>query len=537
MTASLFYFVLAAGACIGMLWVGVCIWYRRLARRLQAQVHHTDGRWAPAEEPHVLLGNMPVVYSAANRLDAYNGFHHRLGEIVNIFWMWRSQVSVAAYSMAWRILSSNQANYAKRRPNSILQRLFGLSVLSENGPAWRRHRALMNDIFSAARVSRFHAVFVWHTGRFAERWHDTVSKAGGAMELDILPDFTALFLDIIGHAALAHQFGALGGAADRFLEALSFIVAQSTKPANEFTRWWKHVPTAANRRLRTAFATVDEFLFTLIRERREGRGTSQERGPNLLDSLLEATNPEYAALPLTDREVRDNLLAIIVNGHQTVAIGASLSLYLLARHPDKLALARAEVDRVLGPEENFPQSAISQLVYLDCAITESLRLLPPMTGFQRISVAADVLDGWCIPPRQTVGISLAPLHADPAYFGEGPDQFRPERYDTSTSAAACPFARGPRHALLAGSKTRAGVYLPLTFGAGSRRCLGEHFAMHEMKVVLAVLLHRFDFRLNGDFTPNIELDKFGLFVSMYPTNGVRLTIARRQARPAPVASS
>jgi cytochrome P450 len=99
---------------------------------------------------------MPAVYRSSNRLDAYNAFHTRFGEIVRIFWMWRPQLSVSAYGMAMRILADNQRNYPKRTPNVVLQRLFGLSVLSENGKAWKRNRSLIGDAFSARRVPLFH---------------------------------------------------------------------------------------------------------------------------------------------------------------------------------------------------------------------------------------------------------------------------------------------------------------------------------------------------------------------------------------------
>src|SRR5215471_10378 len=86
-----------------------------------------------AIRPRTLFGNLPAMYSAANRLAAYNDVHTRLGEIVQFFWMWRPQVSICGYGAALRVLLTNHMNYRKHLPNSVLRRLFGYSVVGENG--------------------------------------------------------------------------------------------------------------------------------------------------------------------------------------------------------------------------------------------------------------------------------------------------------------------------------------------------------------------------------------------------------------------
>jgi cytochrome P450 len=239
-----------------------------------------------------------------------------------------------------------------------------------------------------------------------------------------------------------------------------------------------------------------------------------------MESLLAATCPSGDSAPLTDREVRDDLLAILANGHQTVAICLALTLYLLARHPRVLEKVRAEVDE-FGPE------SVSQLRYLESVIIESLRVYPAAAGLQRRTIEHDNLDGWSIPPWRAVGISLMPLHATADYFGESPEQFRPERYMPDSSGTGCPFHKADRPTLPTGAKAIGGVCLPLTFGAGARRCLGEHFAMHEMKLMLAILVRHFDLEAAEGFEPDLDLDRFGLFIALRATSGVRVGVARR----------
>ena len=523
-------------------WFLIRVWYFRLVARSRAQVRHQDGQTVPGQIPKLLVGNMVDVYRSPNRLSAYHHFHEKFGEIVQIFWMWRQQISVTNYRMVRQILVLRQRNYEKFRPNWLIQRLYGSSVLTNSGEDWKRQRLLMNEVFSKKHIDGFHDIFVSYSEGLADKWDKSADKSGATAPFDIYPDLIGLFLDIIGKTAIGHHFGALAGEADAFLESLNYILKQSTQPLYQFTTWWRHLPLPANRRLARAFETVDYFLNALIRERKEMNAHSVPEAYNVLDLFLQATNFVADDVPpLTDGEVRDNLLAIIVNGHETVATSVSLALYLLARDPEKLGHAQAEVDRLMeGDNGQLTKAGVSGLHYLEGVVNESLRVYPPMSGLQRISVDADVLEGWSIPSKQVVGIPLTPLHMDSQYFGECPEEFRPERYldEDQTPAPAsialeedsqekCPMSGTDVPGEGGKRRTTNNVRLPLTFGGGSRKCLGRAFAMYEMKVALAVLLHRFDFRVTPDFDVNPELGKFGLFISMFPKGGVHLVIGRR----------
>ncbi len=96
-------------------------WYFGVVFNAHRQVRSFDGEYVPGQRPKMLLGNIPDVYHAKNRLDAYNAFHQNFGEIVQIFWLWRHQISVSNYQMARQVLMANQKNYEKFRPNSLLQ--------------------------------------------------------------------------------------------------------------------------------------------------------------------------------------------------------------------------------------------------------------------------------------------------------------------------------------------------------------------------------------------------------------------------------
>lgn len=513
-------------------WFWLRHWYFKLVFDARSQVCDRDGETVPGAFPKMLVGNLVDVYRSSNQLSGYHSFHQKFGEIVQIFWLWRQQISVSNYGMARHILVSNQRNYEKFPPNSLLKKLFGKSVLTNNGEDWKRHRLLLNEVFSQKRVTTFHTIFVDYSERLANKWNHSIPSSQTSRELDIYPELLALFLDIIGKIAIGKDFAALAGEADEFLEALKYIVYQSTQPVHQFTTWWKYLPLPSNRKLDRAFQTVDNFLKRLIWQRRE-RSTADIS--NVLDLLLQETS-------LTPQEVRDNLLAIIANGHETVATSVSFGLYLLARHPEKLARVRSEIDRTMEKQGGILTEAdVAQLDYLNCVILETLRFAPPMAGLQRISRDRDSLEGWSIPAGQVVGITLAPLHHNPQYFGDRAEEFYPERYldrePALVSAGAVVAAESPKQCPFkkfltrdredSNRKTEAGVYFPLTFGDGARKCLGEHFAMYEMKVALAVLLYHFDFRVAPNFEAELELGKFGLFLTTFPKDGVKMVISPR----------
>ncbi|MEM9092803.1 MAG: cytochrome P450, partial [Cyanobacteria bacterium P01_F01_bin.53] len=125
---------------IGGIYQFAKLWYWRHVNIAQSHVHDSDGRKVPSHPPKPIVGNIPDVYKAENRLSAYNAFHQDFGNIVQIMWLWRHQISLASYPMALRILGQNQHQYEKFPPNALLQKLYGTSVLTNNGQQWKQHR-------------------------------------------------------------------------------------------------------------------------------------------------------------------------------------------------------------------------------------------------------------------------------------------------------------------------------------------------------------------------------------------------------------
>ena len=199
-----------------------------------------------------------------------------------------------------------------------------------------------------------------------------------------------------------------------------------------------------------AFEPLDELIFAEIRRRRED--PDLEERDDILSMLVQARHEDGS--PMSDQELRDELMTLLVAGHETTATALAWAVERLLRHPDKLERLRAEAEA--GEDE-----------YLDAVVKETLRLRPVIPIVLRMLKEPMEIGGWNLP----AGVSVAPciylMHRDPEIYPE-PSRFRPER-----------FLEQP-----------AGTYTWIPFGGGVRRCLGGSFAMLEMKTVLEALARR-----------------------------------------------
>jgi cytochrome P450 len=197
-----------------------------------------------------------------------------------------AQISVASYAMARQALSRHGRSYRKFPVTvALLRRLYGLSVVTAEDGKWRRYRAAMKRIFSKNRGRHFQGI----------------------------------------------------GRADALWQSLNHVLTQSVRPVHSFTSWWHRLPSAGNHRLAEAFDSLDARLHDASESARSAATSSPAHSASLPDLLV------HSASGLSDVEVRDNLLAVILNGHASTATAAPLTLHLLAGHPHALQRAQAEV--------------------------------------------------------------------------------------------------------------------------------------------------------------------------------------------------
>jgi cytochrome P450 len=239
--------------------------------------------------------------------------------------------------------------------------------------------------------------------------------------------------------------------------ALDVVVARAQLPVQP-PAW---LPTPGNRRLRTSLRELDAAVHRLVAARRRHPG-----GDDVLGLLLRARD----AGVVTDRQVRDEVVTLIVAGHETVAATLTWTWSLLSGDAAATRRVRAEAGGL--PAGRLELAALDDLPYTRAVVDECLRLYPPAWLISRRALAPDVLSGYQIPQGTVVIMSPTLVHRDPGLWPD-PDTFDPGRFVGSRRDEV----------------DRRG-YLP--FGAGPRLCIGRDFALLEAVVLIARLVGRFD---------------------------------------------
>ncbi|MDO8211299.1 cytochrome P450 [Conexibacter sp. CPCC 206217] len=334
--------------------------------------------------------------------------------------------------------------------NVVLKPLLGpRSVLLLDGPEHLRQRRLMLPSFHGERMrgygERMRAIAEQHVARWPVGEPFAVHRSMQAITLEVI---LRVVFGVEEPARIAQLSAPLRALLDstsqpRRLLALQFTSSQGARPR---TPWG---------RVRRLLAPCDRMVYEEIAARRAEAADGSPPRDDILSLLLEARDEDGA--PMTDRELRDELMTLLLAGHETTATALAWTLERVTRHPDVLARLREEAAAGDGAGD----------AYLDAVIKETLRLRPVVPAVVRRLQAPLTFGGWDLP----AGVNIAPniwlIHRDPQLYPE-PEAFRPERF----------LDRTP------------GTYEWIPFGGGIRRCLGASFALYEMRVVLQTILAR-----------------------------------------------
>ncbi|MFD8225605.1 cytochrome P450 [Streptomyces massasporeus] len=340
-----------------------------------------------------------------------------------------------------------------------LRALMGDGVVTCPHAEHRRQRRLLQPTFRPSSVAAQTDVMAEEAAALCRDWRT-------GQEVDVSAATLGLTTRLISRLLLSDSL--TPAAADEVRHCLAAIVrglfVRTVVPVDALFR----LPTPANRRYRRAVERVRELIDAAIAERR--RGTPRD---DLLGLLLPAAEAGDGGAPVTDREVHDQLVSLLLTGSESPSMCLASTFGLLAQHPEVERRLHAEVDTVLAGRlpgvDDLPR-----LVYTRAVLTETLRHSPPGWLFTRVTTRETELAGRRLPRGTTVLYSPYLLHHDPASFPE-PDRFLPERWLEGEAAT------GPHGAMV-------------PFAAGSRKCIGDLFSMAEMTVVLATVAGRWRLR-------------------------------------------
>ena len=383
--------------------------------------------------------------------------------------------------------------------NLVMQRardVLGNGLLTSEEPLHMRQRRLAQPAFLRERIAAYGEVIGANTLAVSGRW-----RPGEVV--DVHREMLELALRIVGKCLF--DVDALGDIA-AMEEAVNSFMSFFPLAFVPFSRQIQRVPLPAMRRLERGREWLDRLIYGMIAER---RADGRDRG-DLLSMLLSSTEEgegdgkESGPARMTDQQLRDECVTIILAGHETTANALSFGLHLLARHPEVQERLHGEASEVLGGRP--PTAAdYGHLPYATRVFAETLRMYPPVWVTARTVAEPYEIAGYRLPRGAVLVAPQYAVHRDPRFFPE-PERFDPERFTEEAKAGR------PRYS-----------YFP--FAGGSRQCIGEGLAWMEGTLALAVIAR--DWRLSPAAGGRAEL-AMKAAISLRPSGGVPLRVERRR---------
>lgn len=387
-----------------------------------------------------------------------------------------------------RILVTDDALFMKPTGLQAVKPLLGEGLVSSDGEYWKTQRALIQPSFHKRMVDGYADTVTRCTRTLLEQWDAASTR-------NVSADMSDITLDVASRALFGVDITAARPAAYGALRAVQEF----------YTRWRQHylplpiwVPLEAHRNLQRAVEALDAAVYAIV----DARRGSPAPGDDLLSRLLEASrgdDPEK-----TRRMLRDELVVMMLAGHETSAAALSWALLELARHPQVKATLREELDGVLGGRTATVED-LPRLPYLANVVREILRLYPSLYNIGRVAKVPYAIEGDTVRPGENVIMSQWSVHRSRRHYDD-PQAFRPERWTTERARILPKFA-----------------YFP--FGGGPRNCIGAQFGLLEMKLILAAIVGRYDFELEPGAAVYPEAA-----LTLRPMPGVPMRIQRRELR-------
>jgi cytochrome P450 len=358
---------------------------------------------------------------------------------------------------AKHVLADNSANYHKGIGLVQARRALGDGLLTSEGELWRKQRRTIQPVFQHKRIAQQAGVVAGEAAKLVGRLraHD------GGEPVDVLQEMTGLTLGVLGKTLLDADlaaFDAIGHSFEAVQDQAMFeMVTLSMVPT------W--VPLPKQVRFRKARKELQRVVDHLVAERTARSGADGGDGDDVLSRLIASTRQE-ADSRVGETRMRDELITLLLAGHETTASTLGWTCHLLDRNPEVAERIRAEAIEVLGDREPVYED-LRKLAYTTMVVEEVMRLYPPVWILPREAQGDDEVGGYHVPAGSDVLVSPYTLHRHPAFWDE-PERFDPDRF------APDRVADRPRYA-----------YIP--FGAGPRFCVGSSLGMMEAVFVIAMI--------------------------------------------------
>lgn len=373
------------------------------------------------------------------------------GDVVRIAIGPKTMYLVNHPELAKHVLADNAANYHKGIGLQEARRALGDGLLTSDGETWREQRRTIQPVFQPKRITRQASVVANEVEGLVKRLRDSSGP------VEILHEMTGLTLGVLGKTLLDAELGGF----DSLGHSFEAVQDQAMFEAVTLSM----VPQWAPLKKQLAFREARDDLRRIADELVEQRlANPVEHGEDVLSRLIATAGDEVDA---ARERMRDELITLLLAGHETTASTLGWAFHLLDEHPEVAERLRAEADEVLGDQLPTHED-LRRLRYTSWVVEEVMRLYPPVWLLPRVAQADDEIGGYHIPAGSDVVVVPYTLHRHPGFWPE-PEKFDPERFDPDR-----PGGR-PRYA-----------YIP--FGAGPRFCIGNSLGVMEAVFVLTMVL-------------------------------------------------
>jgi cytochrome P450 len=403
---------------------------------------------------------------------------------------------------AEHVLAHNQDNYVKAFTYRPLRALIGNGLLTSEGEDWRRHRRLIQPLFSRRDVRSFGPAMIEAASDMLKGWEDMPT----GREIDVAAHMSALALDVVGRALFGTDLTGDAPLLNRAMTAGQRVAVLATFVPLPWGPRSTRALKAVARRAGHTTEGIEGPVGRMIASRRAARaatgaasapangaqaaGAGRYGRMDLLDTLLTARREDGS--PFTDSEIGDELATFMLAGHETSAVTMAWALALLSAYPAARDQLEQEVDAVLGGRE-AEAADVDRLPWTTAVIAETMRLYPPAWTIERDSLADDDVAGVRVPAGSTIAVPPYLIHRHPEFWPD-PAGFDPARFVPS----------GQPGAARAGGRASDGQmprYAYIPFGGGRRACVGQSFAELETVLVLASIAQRYRLELTPSGIP------------------------------------
>ncbi|XP_068098523.1 cytochrome P450 4B1-like [Hyperolius riggenbachi] len=429
----------------------------------------------PGPETHWLYGNTHVIKHDGKDLDIIAGYAVKYGYG---FPMWlgsfQAHLTICHPDYAKAIMSRQDPkdNFAYY----FLQPWIGKGLLVLSGPKWFQHRRLLTPGFHYDVLKPYVQIMSDCANVMLDKWEHLVSDK---KPVELFHFVSLMTLDSIMKCAFSYESDCQLNSESEYIKAvyeLSYLVD------HRFRCFPYHSDLIFSLsphgfRMRRALRIAHGHTANVIKQRRESlkqeselEKIMQKRHLDFLDILLHAKDENGRGL--SDEDLRAEVDTFMFEGHDTTASGISWALYCMAKYPKHQEKCREEIREVLGDRDTVEWEDLGKMPYVTMCIKEAMRLYPPVPGVAReLNSPITFCDGRSLPKGAIVVLSIYTLNRCPAIWDD-PEVFDPLRFSPENSTGRHPYAFVP-------------------FSAGSRNCIGQNFAMNEMKIALALTLKRF----------------------------------------------